>query len=165
FRIARGRISMPRSSMRPWNGSPAGSAASVASLTSGAAGVLRLRVLTALVLAPLTLAAIVLASPRSFAFIIGAVILLLALEFGALCSLGRMQRAVFAALATALYASAIVPWQFASAAGEILVVFAVAAWLLAPAWLATRKALPAALKALLGLPVLAGAGFALHALK
>src|SRR5690606_20007680 len=135
FRIACGRTSMRRSSTPHWNGSQAGSAASDACPVSGAAGGLRPRVLTAVVLAALALAAIVLASPRNFAVIVGVVIVLLALEFGALCGLGGLRRAVFAALAAVLYASAIVPWQFAPMAGQVLVVVAVAAWLLSPAWL------------------------------
>lgn len=126
---------------------------------------LRQRVITAVVLVPLVLAAIVFAPAPWFAGIIGIVVAMLALEFAALCSLDAPGRALFAAFALALYAIAVMPWEYAPATGRGLLVLAVVLWLLAPVWLATRARLPVAVKGLLGLPLLAGAGFALLALK
>lgn len=126
---------------------------------------LKQRIITAVLLLPLVLAAILLAPLAVFDIVVGAVLALMALEYGALCAFPRWQRLVFAILVTGLFAAAVAPWQFAATLYMSTVLAATLLWLMAPLWLATRIALPGTVKALPGIVMLVGAGSALHGLK
>lgn len=126
---------------------------------------LKQRIITAVLLLPLVLAAILLAPLAVFDIVVGAVLFLMALEYGVFCAFSRLQGSAFAILVAGLFAAAVVPWQFASTIYGYSLLAATLLWLLAPLWLATRSVLPAMLKALLGIVMLAGAGVALHGLK
>ncbi|HEX7030597.1 MAG TPA: phosphatidate cytidylyltransferase [Gammaproteobacteria bacterium] len=126
---------------------------------------LRQRVITAVVLVPLVLGVTLFAPQWLFDAVVGVALVLLALEFAALCGLAFAGRALFAAAVVAVFAMAAVPWTHADETGRALLAGAVIFWLLAPLWLATRPVLPAAVKLLLGIVMLAGAGVALHGLK
>lgn len=126
---------------------------------------LKQRVITAVLLLPLVLAAILLAPLVVFDAVVVVVLALMALEYGVLCTLSRWQRVAFVILIAGLYAAAVIPWQFSSELNIAALLAATFLWLLAPLWLATRTALPAVLKVLLGVVVLVGAGAALHGLK
>ncbi|HEX7048393.1 MAG TPA: phosphatidate cytidylyltransferase [Gammaproteobacteria bacterium] len=126
---------------------------------------LKQRIITAVLLVPLVLGVILFAPSWLFDAVVGVALVLLSLEFAALCGLRVAGSALFAAVVTVLFALAIVPWSYAPDAGLVLLAGAAIVWLLAPLWLASRFALPAWVKLLFGLPMLAGAGFALHGLK
>lgn len=126
---------------------------------------LKLRILTALVLLPVVLAIILLAPLKVFDAVVGVALILLAVEYAALCRLSRSQGLAYAALVAMLFVAAVWPWQYAAAIEVSALTGATALWLAALVLLATRSVLPDIAKLLLGLFVIVGAGVALHGLK
>lgn len=126
---------------------------------------LRQRVLTALLLLPPVLGLILFAPAWLLDAVVAVALALMALEYAVLCGMHGASRVVFMLLAVLLFALAVVPLQGVPRIDRALVFVAALLWLLSPLWLATRAAMPGTLKALLGLPLLAGAAVALHALK
>lgn len=123
---------------------------------------LKERVLTALVLLPLALGIILFAPLAVFDVALLAVVLLLSLEYFALCLLPPAGRWMFVLLTVALLGgvfAGILP------GGNWILLGAVVLWLLAPLWFARRPLLPGSLKALAGLVILVATGIALHDLK
>lgn len=125
---------------------------------------LKQRILTAVALLPLALAVVLLAPVWIFDLVLVAVIVLLAVEFGALCLAALWLRAAFVVAAAALLVAALVNWPVAVLRNGLLI-GAVVLWVLAPLWFMGRQRIPGVVKALLGLVLLAGAGVALHELK
>lgn len=126
---------------------------------------LRQRVLTAIVLLPIVLGTILFAPLWLFDAVVGLALVLLALEYAALCRQSLARRIVFSGAIMALFGLAVVPWQAAETVADSLLIAALALWLAAPLWLLTRRQLPNGLKLVAGLPMIAGAGIALHGLK
>ena len=126
---------------------------------------LKQRIITALVLLPLVLAAILFAPAGVFGVVVGIALFVLGMEYGMLCGLSIAQRIAFGAVVVGTFAIAAVPWRYGVPVGTAALTAAAILWLLAPLWLATRNVLPAALKLLLGVFLLTGAGVALHGLK
>lgn len=126
---------------------------------------LRQRILTAIVLLPLALALVLLAPVWIFDLVLVAIVALLAVEFAALCFAALWLRVAFVVAAAALQVAALATWPFAAQLAGGLVIGAVVLWLLVPLWFVGRQRIPAFVKGLLGLILLAGAGVALHELK
>lgn len=126
---------------------------------------LKERIITALILLPLVLAAVFLAPSWLFDAVIGVVIALMALEFFALCGASATGRVVLVAVMLSLYALSVRTTPQSVLLGEAVVVAALLLWLLAIAWLFVRVTLPGWVKAFAGVVMLAGAGIALHDLK
>ena len=126
---------------------------------------LKQRVITAVLLLPLVLAAIVLTPPWLFAVVVAFALLLMAREYGMLCGFDEVERIAFALVVIAGFVVATVDWRFAAEIRRVLITGAAALWLAAPIWLATRTVLAPAVKLLFGFFVLTGAGAALLAMK
>lgn len=126
---------------------------------------LKQRVITALLLLPPVLGVILFAPVWLFDVVVAAALLLLAIEYAALCGMNATGRVLFVALTILLFASAVFPWAGAPLTGRVLLVGALLSWLLAFAWLFRRNVLPSLVKALPGVLIIAGAGVALHGLK
>lgn len=125
---------------------------------------LRQRVLTAVVLLPLVLGVVLFAPLWLFDFVVGAVLVLLAREYAALCG-ARGAGPVLVLAVPLLFAGTVIPWLWQAQLARWLPIITVMLWIAAPAWLFTRARLPGLVKLALGLVLLAGAGLALHQLK
>jgi len=124
--------------------------------------VLKQRVLTALILLPLALGIILFAPLPLFDVAVLAVVLLLGLEYFALCAIPRPLQWLFTA-ATVVLPGAVFAGFFAI--GGWLLLAAVILWLLMPLWFVRRPVLPGVIKAFIGVTLLAATGIALHDLK
>lgn len=123
---------------------------------------LRQRVLTALILLPLALGVILFAPLAWFDAAALAVVLLLALEYFALCAIPRPLQWLCAAATVVLLAAV---FAGVLAIGAWLLLAAVILWLLMPLWFLRRPMLPGVIKALMGVVLLVATGIALHDLK
>lgn len=126
---------------------------------------LRQRVLTAVIFAPLVLATILFAPRWLFDIVVGCAVVALALEYAALCRLPRAGQWPFAAIAGLLFALAVIPWPPAAPVSVAVLLAAAVLWLAAPLWLLSRRALPDGLKLVAGLLWIVAFGAALHELK
>ena len=126
---------------------------------------LRTRVITALLLLPPVLGVILFAPGWLLDVVLGLALAVMAWEFAALCGLYGTRRMLFTVVVVLLFAAAVAPFDVVPRLDAVLAFAAAWLWLLAPLWLGTRVALPAPMKIVLGIVLLAGAAVALHALK
>lgn len=126
---------------------------------------LRTRVITALLLLPPVLGVILFAPGWLLDVVLGLALAVMAWEFAALCGLHSTRRMLFTVVAVLVFAAAVAPFAVVPGIDAVLVFAAALLWLLAPLWLANRMALPAPMKMILGIVLLAGATVALHLLK
>lgn len=126
---------------------------------------LKQRVLTALGILPVALAAIILTPVTWFD---GLLVLLLAglmREWVRLTQLPQRWHWIPVLLAPLVFAAGVIEWEYQFAWRETLLLGAVLFWMSCPLWFVTRYPLGTTLKVGIGVVVVAGAGIALHMLK
>lgn len=126
---------------------------------------LKQRVITALAVLPLALAAIILTPLLWFDGFVVVVLAALMREWVRLTPVPSRFHWAFVILAPLVFASAIISWPYALVWRESLLLGSVVLWILCPLWFASRYPLDGWFKSLAGIVMIAGAGTALHMLK
>ena len=126
---------------------------------------LKQRVLTALAILPIALAAIILTPLLWFDGLLVVLLAGLMREWVRLTRLPTQWQWLPVLLAPLVFAVGAIDWQYQVAWRETVLLLAVVFWITCPAWFITRFPLATIAKVAIGVIVVAGAGTALHVLK
>lgn len=126
---------------------------------------LKQRVITAVLILPVALAAIILTPVPWFDALLVVLLGGLMNEWMRLVPVARAWRFAFVAFTPLVFVAALADWSHADQLRASLLLVAVVLWLLSPFWLVARHPLTVLVKTLAGVFIVAGAGVALHELK